>query len=49
MTRKILIVEGTPAMARVQKHIALKAGYEVDIAESLAQTKELISKNSYFQ
>nr|WP_231609211.1 diguanylate cyclase [Pseudoalteromonas sp. NZS37] len=35
-------------MARVQKHIALKAGYEVDIAESLAQTKELISKNSYF-
>ena len=48
MTRKILIVEDTPAMARVQKHIALKAGYEVDIAESLAQTKELISKNSYF-
>jgi diguanylate cyclase (GGDEF)-like protein len=48
VTRKILIVEDTPAMARVQKHIALKAGYEVDIAESLAQTKELISKNSYF-
>ncbi|WP_024611473.1 response regulator [Pseudoalteromonas sp. TB64] len=48
MTRKILIVEDTPAMARVQKHIALKAGYEVDVAESLAQTKELISKNSYF-
>ncbi|MBH0026842.1 diguanylate cyclase [Pseudoalteromonas sp. SWN29] len=48
MTRKILIVEDTPAMARVQKHIALKAGYAVDIAESLAQTKELISKNSYF-
>lgn len=48
MTRKILIVEDTPAMARVQKHIALNAGYEVDIAESLAQTKELISKNSYF-
>ncbi|MEI8651971.1 diguanylate cyclase [Pseudoalteromonas sp. Hal273] len=48
MTRKILIVEDTPAMARVQKHIALKAGYEVDIAESLAQAKELISKNSYF-
>jgi len=48
VTRKILIVEDTPAMARVQKHIALKAGYAVDIAESLAQTKELISKNSYF-
>jgi len=48
VTRRILIVEDTPAMARVQKYIALKAGYEVDIAESLAQAKELISKNSYF-
>ncbi|WP_405602247.1 MULTISPECIES: diguanylate cyclase [unclassified Pseudoalteromonas] len=48
MTRKLLIVEDTPTIARVQKHIALKAGYEVDIAESLAQTKELISKNNYF-
>ncbi|GAA61120.1 response regulator/GGDEF domain protein [Pseudoalteromonas sp. BSi20652] len=48
MTRKILIVEDTPAMARVQKHIALKAGYEVDVAKSLAQTKELISNNNYF-
>ncbi|KAA1158592.1 response regulator [Pseudoalteromonas fuliginea] len=48
MTRRILIVEDTPTIARVQKHIALKAGYEVDIAESLTQTKELISKNSYF-
>jgi diguanylate cyclase (GGDEF)-like protein len=48
VTRKLLIVEDTPTIARVQKHIALKAGYEVDIAESLAQTKELISKNNYF-
>ena len=48
MTRKILIVEDTPTIARVQKHIALKAGYEVDIAESLAATKELIKHNSYF-
>lgn len=48
VTRRILIVEDTPTIARVQKHIALKAGYEVDIAESLTQTKELISKNSYF-
>ena len=48
VTRKILIVEDTPTIARVQKHIALKAGYEVDIAESLAATKELIKHNSYF-
>ena len=48
MTRKILIVEDTPTIARVQKHIAVKVGYEVDIAGSLAQAKELISQNSYF-
>jgi diguanylate cyclase (GGDEF)-like protein len=48
VTRKILIVEDTPTIARVQKHIALKAGYEVDVAESLEQTKELVKKNSYF-
>ncbi|MBQ4798409.1 diguanylate cyclase [Pseudoalteromonas sp. MMG006] len=48
MTRKILIIEDTPTIARVQKHIALKSGYEVDIAESLAQAKELLSKSTYF-
>ncbi|MDO6548020.1 MAG: diguanylate cyclase [Pseudoalteromonas sp.] len=48
MTRKILIIEDTPTIARVQKHIALKAGYDVDIAESLAQAKELLSSNAYF-
>jgi diguanylate cyclase (GGDEF)-like protein len=46
--RKILIVEDTPAIALVQKHIALKVGYEVDVAETLAQTKILISQNNYF-
>jgi len=48
VTRKILIIEDTPTIARVQKHIALKAGYDVDIAESLAQAKELLSSNAYF-
>lgn len=48
MTRKILIIEDTPTIARVQKHIALKAGYDVDIAESLAQAKKLLSSNAYF-
>lgn len=48
MTRKILIIEDTPTIARVQKHIALKVGYEADIAGSLAQAKELISNNDYF-
>ncbi|MEM7149293.1 MAG: response regulator, partial [Pseudomonadota bacterium] len=48
MTHRILIVEDTPTIARVQKHIAQKVGYEVDIAQSLAETKELISKHHYF-
>tara|TARA_Y100000034_G_scaffold6205_1_gene6778 strand:+ start:1333 stop:2568 length:1236 start_codon:yes stop_codon:yes gene_type:complete len=48
VTRRILIIEDTPTIARVQKHIAVSAGYEADIAESLAQTKELLAKNTYF-
>ncbi|GMM86493.1 diguanylate cyclase [Pseudoalteromonas sp. MTN2-4] len=48
MTRRILIIEDTPTIARVQKHIAVSSGYEADIAESLAQTKELLENNSYF-
>ncbi len=48
VTRKILIIEDTPTIARVQKHIAIKVGYDADIAGTLAQAKELISKNSYF-
>ncbi|WP_462146151.1 GGDEF domain-containing response regulator [Pseudoalteromonas gelatinilytica] len=48
MTRRILIIEDTPTIARVQKHIAQKVGYEADIAGSLAEAKELIGKHSYF-
>ena len=48
MTRRILIIEDTPTIARVQKHIAQKVGYEADIAGSLAEAKELINKHSYF-
>ena len=48
MTRRILIVEDTPTIARVQKHIAQKVGYEADIAGNLAEAKKLISKHNYF-
>jgi len=48
VTRKILIIEDTPTIARVQKHIAIKVGYDADIADSLAQAKELISKIAIF-
>jgi len=33
VTRRILIIEDTPTIARVQKHIAQKVGYEADILE----------------
>ncbi|BBN80590.1 diguanylate cyclase [Pseudoalteromonas sp. A25] len=48
MTHRILIVEDTPTIAKVQKHIAVSCGYEADIAQSLAQAQELINEHSYF-
>ncbi|RZQ54522.1 diguanylate cyclase response regulator [Pseudoalteromonas phenolica] len=48
MTRRILIVEDTPTIARVQKHIAISAGYEADLATSLAETKAFLANNTYF-
>ncbi|MGS0534654.1 diguanylate cyclase [Pseudoalteromonas sp. SaAl2] len=48
MTRKILIIEDTPTIARVQQHIAMKIGYDADIAGSLADAQDLISKNNYY-
>lgn len=48
MTRRILIIEDTPTIARVQKHIAQKVGYEADIAGNLAEAKKLISEHNYF-
>ena len=48
MTRRILIIEDTPTIARVQKHIAQKVGYEADIAGSLAEAKKLVEEHSYF-
>ncbi|TMN37093.1 diguanylate cyclase response regulator [Pseudoalteromonas sp. S2755] len=46
--RKILIIEDTPTIAKVQKHIATAVGYHVDIAESLAEAKVLLSQHDYF-
>ncbi|WP_440055130.1 diguanylate cyclase domain-containing protein [Pseudoalteromonas sp. T1lg65] len=48
MARKILIIEDTPTIARVQAHIAIAIGYEADVAGSLAQAKELMAHNRYF-
>ncbi|MBE0366347.1 diguanylate cyclase [Pseudoalteromonas aurantia] len=48
MTRRILIIEDTPTIAKVQKHIAVSSGYTADIAGSLAEAKALVSQNQYF-
>jgi len=45
---KLLIIEDTPTIAKVQKHIGLKIGFEVDVATSLAEAIELIEHNNYF-
>ncbi|CAH9049621.1 Response regulator PleD [Pseudoalteromonas holothuriae] len=48
MTHRILIIEDTPAIARVQKHIAISCGYEAHVAQSLEQAEALINKHQYF-
>ncbi|MCF6436001.1 diguanylate cyclase [Pseudoalteromonas sp. MMG022] len=48
MARRILIIEDTPTIAKVQKHIAISCGYEADIAGSLAQAKTLVTDHKYF-
>ncbi|CAM4040289.1 diguanylate cyclase [Pseudoalteromonas byunsanensis] len=48
MARRILIIEDTPTIAKVQKHIAVSCGYEADIAGSLEQAKTLVAEHNYF-
>ncbi|SFC43403.1 response regulator [Pseudoalteromonas denitrificans] len=48
MTNKLLIIEDNPAIAKIQKHIGIKLGFEVDIANSLAAAIDLIEQNEYF-
>lgn len=48
MSYKLLIIEDTPTIAKVQKHIGLKIGFEVDVATSLAEAIDLIEQHDYF-
>lgn len=48
MTYKLLIIEDTPTIAKVQKQIGLKIGFEVDVAASLAEAIDLIEQHNYF-
>jgi len=46
---KLLIIEDSPLIRRVIKHLAAtELSCEFDFAEDLAQTKELIKENDYF-
>lgn len=48
MAYSLLIVEDNPAIAKIQKFIATKVGYSVDVAETMAEAIELIEVNDYF-
>ena len=48
MLPKLLLIEDNPSISKIQRHIALRIGYQVDVAESLAAAIELIEINDYF-
>ncbi|CCQ10181.1 Sensory box/GGDEF family protein [Pseudoalteromonas luteoviolacea B = ATCC 29581] len=48
VTPKVLIIEDTPTIAKVQKHIALSVGYDVDVATTLKEATDFIKTNQYF-
>ncbi|WP_462174450.1 GGDEF domain-containing response regulator [Pseudoalteromonas xiamenensis] len=48
MVLRALIIEDTPTIAKVQKHIAISVGYAVDIAATLEEAKALIKQHSYY-
>ncbi|MBE0364485.1 hypothetical protein PULV_a2832 [Pseudoalteromonas ulvae UL12] len=48
MPHKLLIIEDNQSIAKVQKHIGVKIGFDVDVAYSLAEAITLIEHNNYF-
>ncbi|WP_462159236.1 GGDEF domain-containing response regulator [Pseudoalteromonas sp. GB56] len=48
MPRRLLLVEDTPTIAKLQTLIAQRAGYTVDLAESLAQAKVFCQQANYY-
>ncbi|MEO2282080.1 GGDEF domain-containing response regulator [Pseudoalteromonas pernae] len=48
MPRRLLLVEDTPTIAKLQTLIAQRAGYEVDLAVSLAHAKNLCQEHTYY-
>ena len=48
MLLKLLLIEDNPSISKIQRHIAQRIGYHVDIAESLCEALDLIEVNDYF-
>ena len=48
MPHKLLIIEDNQSIAKVQKHIGTKIGFDVDVAFSLEQAITLIEEHDYF-
>ncbi|AWB66370.1 diguanylate cyclase response regulator [Saccharobesus litoralis] len=47
--KRLLAVEDSRPVLKLIKHVAKRAGYEVDVAETLAQTKALISSGQQYE
>jgi len=45
---KLLLIEDNPSISKIQRHVALRIGYQVDVADSLAAAINLIEVNDYF-
>ena len=48
MLPKLLLIEDNPSISKIQRHVALRIGYQVDVADSLAAAINLIEVNDYF-
>lgn len=48
MLPKLLLIEDNPSISKIQRHVALRIGYQVDVADCLASAIDLIEVNDYF-
>ncbi len=48
MSLRLLLIEDNPAIAKIQKHIAQRLGYSIDVADSMASAIDFIEETDYF-
>lgn len=48
MLPNLLLIEDNPSISKIQRHVALRIGYQVDVADCLASAIALIEMNDYF-